>query len=275
MPTPDLFQALQIASCAVSEATQYAVSNRPTHVISKGDRDVVTNIDVDVERLIRDVLSDWDPSIGFVGEEHGASGDRDTYWVLDPIDGTVNLTHGSPLCAIALALVHDYQPVLGITAAPFLDLWYWAVAGDGACRNGEPITVSSTSRLSEALIGLCDYGSGPGAATRDRLCRDLDERLTAQAQGVRRWGSTALDLVWVADGTLDASILIGNRTWDTAAGVIIAREAGALVVDADGSQHSTQARCTLATTPTLAQTLLPMMDIARDTPYWPPPTGAP
>lgn len=195
--------------------------------------------------------------------------------MLDPIDGTINLVHGSPLCAIALALVHDHQPVLGITAVPFLGHCYWAVAGEGAYRDGEPIEVSSTPGLDEALIGLCDYGSGPDAETRDPLCIDLDRRLTAQAQGVRRLGSTALDLIWVAEGTLDASILLGNRTWDTASGAIIAREAGALVLDADGSPHTTRSRCTLATTPALADVLVPMMDITRNTPYWPQWTDTP
>lgn len=269
MPIPDLAPALATAQRAVDLAVQHTLNHRPTQIHLKGDRDVVTNIDLAVERLIRDRLSRWDPAVGFVGEELGASGDTHTYWVLDPIDGTINFSHGSPLCAIALALVHDHQPVLGITALPFLGRRYWAVTGGGAFRDAEPIAVSSTASLDQALIALCDYGSGPDATIRDQLCIDVDQRLTAQAQGVRRLGTTTLELVWVADGTLDASILFGNRTWDTASGAIIAREAGALVLDTDGSPHTTRARCTLATTPALADTLLPMMDIARDTPYWP------
>jgi myo-inositol-1(or 4)-monophosphatase len=275
MPIPDLDHALTAAQRAVDLAVQHARSHRPTQIHAKGDRDIVTNVDLTVEHLIRDRLRGWDPGVGFVGEEHGVSGDENTYWVLDPIDGTINFAHGSPLCAIALALVHDHQPVLGITALPFLGRRYWAVTGHGAYRDGDPIAVSTTSGLDEALIGMCDYGSGPDATIRDRLCTDLDHRLTAQAQGVRRLGTTALELVWVADGTLDASILFGNRTWDTASGAIIAREAGALLLDADGSPHSTRARCTLAITPALAKTLLSMMDIARDTPYWPEPAGTP
>jgi myo-inositol-1(or 4)-monophosphatase len=255
----------------VDLAVQYVLNHQPTHVATKGDRNLVTNIDLAVEHLIRDLLHDWDPTVGFLGEEHGAFGEENTYWVLDPIDGTSNFAHGSPLCAIALGLVHDHQPVLGITALPFLRHRYWAVQGEGAYRDGVPITASTTGTLDEALIGLCDYGSGPDAATRDRLCTDLDCRLTGRAQGVRRLGNTALDLVWLAESTLDAAILFGNRTWDTASGVVIAREAGALVLDADGSPHTTRSRCTLATTPTLADTLLPMMEIARDTPYWPQP----
>lgn len=275
MPFPNLDHALTAAQRAIDLAVQHALSHQPTHITAKGDRDVVTNIDVAVENLIRDRLSDWDSAVGFVGEENGASGAENTYWVLDPIDGTINFSHGSPLCAIALGLVHDDQPLLGVTAVPFLGHRYWAVTGEGAYRDGDPITVSTTASLDHALIGMCDYGRGPDASTRDRLCGDLDQRLTGQAQGVRRLGTTALELVWVADGTLDASILFGNRAWDTASGAIIAREAGALVLDADGSPHSTRSRCTLATTPALAEALVPMMEVARNTTYWPQPAGTP
>lgn len=269
MPIPDLDSALASAQRAVDLAVNHVLTHRPTQVWRKGDRDVVTNVDLAVEKVVRGRLSGWHPDVGFVGEEQGASGNQNTYWVLDPVDGTINFSHGSPLAAIALALVHDDQPVVGITALPFLGSRYWAVAGQGAYRDGDPIGVATTSDLDMALIALCDYGSGPDAKVRDQLCHKLDQRLTAEAQGVRRLGTTALELVWVADGTLDASILFGNRTWDTASGAIIAREAGALVLDADGSPHSTRSRCTVAVTPALGDTLVPMMAIARHTPYWP------
>lgn len=275
MPIPDLDQALVAAQRVVDLAVHHVLTHRPTQIRCKGDRDIVTNVDLAVENLIRERLSGWNSAVGFLGEEQGASGNESTYWVLDPVDGTINFAHGSPLCAVALALVHEGQPVLGITALPFLARRYWAVVGRGAYRDGDPITVSTTSGLDNALIALCDYGSGPDANVRNQLCTDLDLRLTAQAQGVRRLGTSALELVWVADGTLDASILVGNRTWDTASGAVIAREAGALVLDADGSPHSTRSRCTLAITPALADTVLPMMAIARGTAYWPEPSGTP
>lgn len=155
--------------------------------------------------------------IGFLGEETGAVGNPHTYWVLDPIGGTINHHHGSPLCAIALGLglglglVHDHQPILGVTALPFLGHRYWAANGHGAYRDGEPITVSATEALNRALIGFSDYGSGPDTGLRDVLCAAVDREITARAQGLRRCGSSALDLVWVADGTLDACVLLGNR----------------------------------------------------------------
>jgi len=122
------------------------------------------------------------------------------------------------------------------------------------------------------MISVSDYGTGDGGAVRIRTSFELDRALTKRAQRVRRLGSSAVELVWVADGTLDASLTLGNRSWDTAAGSLIALEAGALVVDADGSPHSTSSRSVIATTPGLRDTLLPLVQIVRGTPYWPAPT---
>jgi len=275
MPIPNLDHALSAAMRTVDVAVQHVLQHQPTSIMSKGDRDLVTNIDLAVEGLVRGLLYDWDPEIGFLGEEHGAFGDQNTYWVLDPVDGTINFAHGSPLCAIALALVHDHHPVLGVTALPFLRRRYWAVQGGGAYRDGETISVSITATLDEAVIGMCDYGSGPDAAIRDPLCVHVDRQLTGRAQGVRRLGTTALELVWVADGSLDASILFGNRTWDNRLRGDHRPRSRCAPPRRRRQPAFHQARCTLATTPALAKTLLSMMDIARDTPYWPEPAGTP
>lgn len=269
MMPPDLSSALVAAYEAVDLAEEYVRKRKPLHISAKGDRDIVTNADQDIECIVRDLLLTKDPHVGFLGEEHGAVGDQSTHWVLDPIDGTINFAHGNPLFAIALALIHEGQPILGITALPALRTRYWAADGDGAFRDGKPITVSSTRSLGEALIGFCDYGSGPDAGARDRLCAEVDGEVTARARGLRRFGSTALDLVWVADGTLDACILFGDRPWDIASGSIIAREAGAHVIDADGSLHGPRSRSLLAVTPQLSDSILPIMSTARSTPYWP------
>jgi aminoglycoside phosphotransferase (APT) family kinase protein len=159
MPFPDPDYALAAAQRAIDLAVRHTVSHQPTQFSVKGDRDVVTDVDLGVEHLVRNHLRGSDPTVGFVGEEHGASGNQNTYWVLDPIDGTINFAHDSPLCAIAL--VHDHQPVLGITAIPFLEHRYWAVTGHGAYRDGDPIAVSTTLDLDEALIGMCDYRKRP------------------------------------------------------------------------------------------------------------------
>lgn len=271
---PDLIAALPAAHAAIDLAVEHVLNHPPHKIRYKGDRNPVSEVDETVEHLVRQRLTaQGHAEIGFLGEETGAVGNPDTYWVLDPIDGTINHHHANPLCAIALGLVHHDQPILGVTALPFLGHRYWAAHGHGAYRDDDPISTSATGTLNKALIGFSDYGSGPDAALRDVLCASVDRELTARAQGLRRYGSSALDLVWVADGTLDACVLLGNRTWDTAAGAVIAREAGAFVLDADGSPHSTRSRCAIATTSGLRDELLPFLRVLRGTHFWPDEAG--
>ncbi|WP_410593629.1 inositol monophosphatase family protein [Amycolatopsis sp. lyj-23] len=269
MSTFDAARLLDVALGAMDKAINILMREQAGEVRAKGDRDLVTDVELAIECFVRDHLQDQTPDVGFVGEETGATGNPDVYWVLDPVDGTANFVHGVPLCAVALGLVHADQPLLGVIDAPFLHHRYWATIGQGAFRDGDPIAVSRTKTLEEALISLSDYGSGEGGVARTRASARLDQALSRRAQRVRRLGSSALELVWVADGTLDASLTLGNRSWDTAAGAIIAREAGALVVDADGSEHNTSSRCTVAVAPSLADTLLPLLRILRGTRYWP------
>ncbi|WP_236725231.1 inositol monophosphatase family protein [Amycolatopsis orientalis] len=267
---PDRTSALAAAHAAMDIAVEHVLRHPPHQIRYKGDRDPVSEVDDTVEQLVRQCLtSGGGTDLGFLGEETGAIGSRDTYWVLDPIDGTINHQHGNPLCAIALGLVHHEQPVLGVTALPFLGHRYSATEGHGAFRDDEPITASSVDRLDKALIGFSDYGSGDATGLRDVLCASLDRAITARAQGLRRFGSSALDLVWAADGTLDACVLLGNRTWDTAAGAVIAREAGALILDSDTSPHSVRSRCAIATTPGLRDELMPLLRPLCGTRFWP------
>lgn len=269
MSTLDTAHLLVLAHDAMDKAVSLLMRNQAGAVQTKGDRDLVTEVEVAIEHLVRDHLAEHVPDVGFLGEETGATGDPSVYWVLDPVDGTANFVHGVPLCAVALGLVHDGQPVLGVIDTPFLGHRYWATKGSGAFRDGEPIAVSRSTALENSMIALSDYGAGEGGIARTRASAKLDAALSELAQRVRRIGSSAVELAWVADGTLDASLTLGNRSWDTAAGAIIAREAGALVVDADGSQHDTSSRCAIAITPGLRDVLLPLLHIVRGTRYWP------
>ncbi|GAA2710979.1 inositol monophosphatase family protein [Micromonospora olivasterospora] len=268
MPTPDPGALLPVAHDVIDRAVAYILTNPVTAVRQKDAHEIVTDADIAIERLVRAALTEDDTRIGFLGEETGAVGNPDTYWVLDPIDGTTNFSHGLPLSSISLGLVHDGTPILGVIAVPFLARRYWATRAGGAYRDGTRIHVSKTADLSKALVALTDYG-GPQPGLEGLLCRELDRELTTRAQGLRRLGSTAVELALVAEGSLDASISIWNGTWDTAAGAVIAREAGAVVMDADGSPHSTRSRCAVAVTPALRDALLSVLEIVRGTCYWP------
>lgn len=269
MSALDTAHLLVVAQEAMDAAVKLLMCSQPGEVRTKGDRDLATEVEVAVEHLVRDHLAARAPNIGFLGEETGASGDPNVYWVLDPVDGTANFVHGVPLCAVVLGLVHDGQPILGVIDTPFLGHRYWATKGNGAFRDSARIVVSRATALEHSMIALSDYGSGDGGTVRTRASAELDQVFSQRAQRVRRIGSSAVELAWVADGTLDASLTLGNRSWDTAAGAIIAREAGALVVDADGSQHSTSSRCVIAIAPGLRDVLLPLLRIVRHTRYWP------
>ena len=236
---------------AVDLAMSYLQRQCPGRVTSKGDRDMASEADFAVERTVRQVLAERTPHIGFRGEETGSIGPDDEQWILDPIDGTANFVHGIPLCAVSLGLRQAGEAVLGVVGLPFLRRRYWAAAGLGAYRDGAPISARRTLQISEAIVAVGDYSTGLDAAARNRADHALHRRLAAVVQRVRMLGSAALDLVWVAEGGLDASITLSNRPWDMTAGVVIAREAGADVVDADGTRHGFVSSTTIAVVPEL------------------------
>jgi myo-inositol-1(or 4)-monophosphatase len=127
--------------------------------------------------------------------------------------------------------------------------------GSGAWRNGQRIQVSRTSQLADALVTVGDYAVGPDADDKNQERLQLTQLLAGQVLRIRMLGSAALDLAWLAEGKTDASIAFSNRPWDVAAGVIIAREAGAVVSDLDGSDHTTKSQATIASCPDLAGAL--------------------
>jgi myo-inositol-1(or 4)-monophosphatase len=270
----ELSGMLQIGRDVISSVMEQGQLNLPTVVIPKGDRDMVTDTDVMVEHHVRAVLARRTPSIAFYGEEGGGTLADDRFWVLDPIDGTANFLRGMPLFGISLALVQGRRPVLGVIGLPMRQQTYWAADGLGAWRNGSPITTGTRGILAEAMVAVGDYGTGADAEPRNRLALTLHQRLAAVAQRVRMLGSAAIDLVSVADGTIDASITLGNNCWDMAAGAVIAREAGAAVIDGDGSTHNLDSVMTIATSQPLSPAVLSLLASAISETGWRRPLAA-
>jgi myo-inositol-1(or 4)-monophosphatase len=181
-------------------------------------------------------------------------------WALDPVDGTANFLHGIPLCGVPLGLVDKDTPhTLGMIDLPFLNLPYSAAEGVGAVANVSDMRVSDARELQAAIVAIGDYAVGENAHERNRPRLALTEELAARVQRIRMFGSAAIDLAWVADGKIDANIMLSNNLWDTAAGVIVAREAGAAVVDLDGSPHSMTAQATIAASPKLMADLVKLI----------------
>ncbi|MCX5079097.1 inositol monophosphatase [Streptomyces sp. NBC_00513] len=236
---------------------------------------MVTNVDLATEHEARATLLNAAPGIGFVGEEEGGDAGADTYWIIDPVDGTANFIRGLPLCGISLALVHHGVSILGVIHLPLIGRRYWAAQGMGAYRDGRRISAAATSTLPEAMIAVGDYGTGPDGPERNRVALAIHAYLAEQAQRVRMLGSAAVDLALVADGTLDATITLGNHDWDMAAGVVLAREAGAIVMDTDGSPHTPASLTTIATTPGLRDALLDILKATTTGTPWAATEGIP
>ncbi|MEU4782530.1 inositol monophosphatase family protein [Micromonospora sp. NPDC023633] len=253
---------LPVAIEAVARAAEDMRRKPPGALTAKGDRDMASALDYEIERDIRELLRVATPDIGFLGEEDGISGSGELQWVLDPIDGTANFVRGIPLCAVSLGLLHNGEAVLGVIELPFLGNRYAAAQGDGATVDGRPIRVSQTGRLSEAIVAIGDYAVGEDAAAKNRLRLALTARLVESVQRVRMTGTAALDLAWLAEGKLDAALTLSNRPWDMTAGVAIAREAGAQLIDRDGTRHDVYSSVTLGITPALFKDTLSLFEQA-------------
>ena len=188
--------------------------------------DVVTDLDLVVEKAIREALTLHTPDASILGEEHDETvGESAIGWVVDPIDGTVNLTYDLPVIGVSIAATVAGDVVAGAVADVLRDEVFSAAAGAGARRDGSTIRPSGTTNLAEALVAT---GFGYAAEFRASQAEDLRKVLPAVGD-IRCFGSAALHLCWVACGRVDAYYQRDLRLWDYAAGALIAREAGARV----------------------------------------------
>lgn len=237
----DLDAMLAVAQEAVDIGRKLMLTQGPGEVHTKGDRDLVTDLDLRIQHEVRAFLNRATPHVQFLGEEEGGGSidpGVDYVWALDPIDGTSNFAHGIPLCASQLALVQQGEPVVGVIVAPFLDLSYHAIKDSGAYCNGRRIHASTNGALQRAIVSIGDYATGFGATEKNEKRFSATRTLAKNVERVRMLGSAALDLSFTADGRLDTSVILSNKPWDIAAGVVLAREAGASTLDAGGSAYS-------------------------------------
>lgn len=197
----------------------------------KGEVDLVTETDERAEEVIREVLLGAYPSYGMLGEEGGeTAGDEDARWVVDPLDGTTNYAHGLPMFAVSIALEKAGEVVAGVVHDPIREETFVAERGRGARLNDEGIGVSETDELVRALVVTgfpYDRDEVPAAV-------ELFGRFSVRAQGMRRLGSAALDMCYVASGRLDAYYERGIHAWDIAAASLVLLEAGGTVTDYGG-----------------------------------------
>ena len=214
-------------------------------VSKKGVADFVSKADLQAEQTIFEALSAARPKYGFVMEERGEieGADNSNRWVVDPLDGTTNFLHGIGHFAISIALERDRQPYAGVIYNPAADELFWAEKGQGAWINDRRMRVSGRRDLS-----ACLFATGLPFAGRDGREQALEEtkRVLEVTAGIRRFGSAALDLAYVAAGRYDAYWERGLNSWDVAAGACLVREAGGFVTEIEGGKNFLTAGSILA-----------------------------
>ncbi|MES1199811.1 MAG: inositol monophosphatase family protein [Pseudomonadota bacterium] len=202
-------------------------------VSRKGPADFVSTADLKAENTLFEELSKGRPGYGFLMEERGAveGTDKTHRWIVDPLDGTLNFLHGLPHWAISIALEREGALVAGVVYNVVRDELFWAEKGQGAFLNDRRLRVAARGELKDAVIatGMPFLGK-PG---HDVFLKEA-ERVMATAAGVRRFGSAALDLAYVAAGRFDGFWERNLAPWDIAAGAIIVREAGGFAKEIDG-----------------------------------------
>ena len=199
----------------------------------KGEVDLVTEMDRAAQDLIREEILLKYPDHGILAEEEldipGSSGFR---WIVDPLDGTTNYAHRFPIFSVSIAVAYDNDVLCGVVYNPVSDEMFKAIKGEGASLNAMPISVSDTGQLNDSLLG-----TGFPYNIRETAHTNLDHfrEFAVRTQGIRRCGSAALDLCFVACGRLDGFWELNLKPWDITAGALIVREAGGVTTDFDGN----------------------------------------
>jgi myo-inositol-1(or 4)-monophosphatase len=233
--------AVRAAKAGAAVLQTHRLSRSKLVIDQKGRNDLVSQADRDAEHAVIEILRQHTPDIGIIGEESGGELGNQATWYVDPLDGTTNYLHGMTHYAVSIGLVakagtpdpvgqkleHDL-PVVGVVYDPNREELFTAMHGVGAWLNEHRLECSKTHQLSEALVATgipitnFSYLDHYLAALKD---------LILKSRGIRRQGSAALDLCWLAAGRVDAYWEQGIQSWDVAAGTVIARQAGAVVLD--------------------------------------------
>lgn len=207
---------------------------KPSDIEQKGSSDFVSYVDKESEKKFVEGLKEVFPHAGFIGEENSELKKEALYnWIIDPVDGTTNYLHGIPCYATSVALIENGIPVLGVVNEINNAECFYAWKNGGAWLNGERIFVSKTSSIKDSLIATgFPYQAQSWHAQYMALFADLQ----SASIGMRRLGSAATDIAYVACGRFDAYYERGIHAWDVAAGALLVREAGGVVTDFSGNE---------------------------------------
>jgi myo-inositol-1(or 4)-monophosphatase len=250
----------EIAAHAAREAGSILLGflGKIDEIVKKGEIDLVTEADLRAEEVIVEIIGRSFPEDNILAEEtgdHGLSSDR--VWLIDPLDGTTNFAHTFPFFAVSIALEVRKEVVLGIVYNPVLNETFEALKGRGALLNGRPIHVSKTRSLGESLLAT---GFPYTIHARPHEVLRRFEKMILAAQGVRRPGSAAIDLCYVAAGRLDGFWEEGLNPWDTAAGMVILKEAGGTLGTYGGAPYTPYEKDLIASNPFIFQEMLKVFE---------------
>ena len=250
--------AVRAARAAGEVIVQQMDFVRDVHIEEKAHNDFVSEVDRRAEAVIIDTLCRTFPRHRFLAEESGLSGGDDEHeWIIDPLDGTTNYLHGFPQFAVSIAMRHKNRLELGLIYDPLRQELFTASRGAGAFLNNRRIRVGQRVALRGTLLGTgfpARHGINHIEAYLDSLRAFLPH-----AAGIRRAGSAALDLAWLACGRLDGFWEYRLRVWDIAAGVLLIREAGGMVCDIDGGEGYMDSGNILASNHQLLKKLLAIL----------------
>jgi myo-inositol-1(or 4)-monophosphatase len=227
-----LLEAVRSAAIEMTsfEDVDFKISNK------EGINNLVTEVDHACEKIIIDIIKKNFPDHFILSEECGELAQESEYkWIIDPIDGTVNFAHRIPICCVSVGVEHKGEMIYGCIYNPFLNELFFAERGKGATLNNKPIKVSSKNAVETACLvtgfpyTYLDEPNGP---------LEVFDRLIRRGIPVRRLGSAAMDLAWVACGRFDGFYEHKLQAWDSAAGFLIVEEAGGKVTNLKGDKYS-------------------------------------
>ncbi len=233
-------------------------------VSKKGPADFVSKADMKAEDVLFEELSYARPKYGFLMEGRGEiKGESDTRWIIDPLDGTTNFLHGLPHFAISIAVEERGKLTAGVIYDPIKDEMFWAEKGDGAFMNDRRLRVSGRGDMGSSLLATgIPWKGRPG---KEKFLAEAGG-LMDQVSGIRRFGSAALDLAYVAAGRYDAFWEYDLNLWNVAAGIVLIREAGGMVTETDGRGFTPNAKSILGSNEELHTPMQrALKDIAKST----------
>lgn len=245
-----LIKAAQAAGALIQER----INGKFSVETKAGPNDLVTEVDKASEALIMDIIRQDFPGHFILSEEIGeVKMDSSTKWIIDPIDGTVNFANGIPLCCVSIGIEHEGNMIMGAVYNPMMNEFFFAEKGKGAFLNDNAIRVSQQNQVKHACLvtgfpyTYLDMENGP---------LEVFSRLIRKGIPVRRLGSAAIDLCWVAAGRFDGFYEHKLNAWDSAAGFLMVEEAGGVVTDFAGDAYSPYQPHIVATNGKIHQELL-------------------